>query len=191
MLVLSRAEVEAALDVDALLGAVEHAFVEVSAGRASVPPRIDASTPAGFLGAMAAYLDGTLASKLVSVFARNQARGASHQAIAALFDPDDGRPLAVMDGTYITAIRTAAASAVATRALAREDSSVFAVLGAGGRGREHLEVVPHVGDFREIGWRAGHGHAEDAAAACDSRRQLRERFVAPTSSVSARTLPTR
>ena len=166
MLVLSRAEVEAALDIDALLGALEHAFVAVSAGQASVPPRIAAVTPSGFLGAMAAHVDGTLASKLVSVFAGNHERGLpSHQALVALFDAEDGRPLAVMDGTHITAIRTAASSALATRALAREDSSVLAVLGAGVQGRAHLEVVPRVRNFAEIRVASRtHAHAQDAAS---------------------------
>jgi alanine dehydrogenase len=166
MLVLTRGEVEAALDVDALLDALERAFVEVSAGRASVPPRITATNPAGFLGAMAAHVDGTLASKLVSVFAGNHERGLpSHQALLALFDPDDGRPLAVMDGTHITAVRTAAGSAVATRTLARPDASLLAVLGAGVQGRAHLQVLPHVRNFAEIRLASRtHKHAEEAAA---------------------------
>jgi ornithine cyclodeaminase/alanine dehydrogenase-like protein (mu-crystallin family) len=115
---------------------------------------------------MAAHVDGTLASKLVSVFAENHERGLpSHQALVALFDSEDGRPLAVMDGTHITAIRTAAASAVATRALAREDASVLAVLGAGVQGRAHLHVVPRVRDFAEIRVASRtRPHAEEAAA---------------------------
>jgi alanine dehydrogenase len=167
MLILRRAEVEAALDVDALLDALERAFVSVSAGEASVPPRIAATTPAGFLGAMAAHVDGTLASKLVSVFAGNVERGLpSHQALVALFDADDGRPLAVLDGTYITAIRTAAASAVATRALARPDASVLAVLGAGVQGQAHLRVVPRVREFIELRVASRtRAHAEAASAA--------------------------
>ena len=114
MLVLTRSEVEAALDVDLLLPALERAFVEVSAGGDWVPPRFGAASPAGILGAMAAYVDRTLASKLVSVFAANHERGLpSHQALVALFDAEDGRPLAAMDGTHVTAVRTAAASGVA------------------------------------------------------------------------------
>lgn len=167
MLVLSRSDVEAALDVDELLEALARAFVEVSSGRASVPPRIAASTSRGFLGAMAAHVDETLASKLVSVFAGNHERGLpSHQALVALFDAEDGRPLAVMDGTHITAIRTAAAAALATRALAREDSSVLAVVGAGVQGQAHLEVVPQVRSFAEIRIASRtRRHAEEAAAA--------------------------
>ncbi len=166
MLILSRAEVEAALDVDTLIDALERAFVEVSAGRASVPPRIAALTPHGFLGAMAAHVEGTLASKLVSVFSGNHERGLpSHQAIVTLFDPEDGLPLAVMDGTYITAVRTAAASAVATRALARDDARVLAVVGAGVQGRAHLDVVGRVRAFEEIRLASRtRAHAEDAAA---------------------------
>jgi ornithine cyclodeaminase/alanine dehydrogenase-like protein (mu-crystallin family) len=142
VLVLSRAEL-----IERLAGA----FVEVSSGRASVPPRIAAFAPSGFLGAMAGHVDGTLASKLVSVFPENHERGLpSHQAVIALFGADDGRPLAVMDGTHITAIRTAAASALATRTLAREDAAVLAVLGAGVQGRSHLGVVPRVRAFTEI-----------------------------------------
>jgi alanine dehydrogenase len=151
MLVLTRSEVEAALDVDLLLPALERAFVEVSAGRASVPPRIAAASPAGILGAMAAYVDRTLASKLVSVFAANHERGLpSHQALVALFDAEDGRPLAAMDGTHVTAVRTAAASGVATRALAHQEASVLAIIGAGVQGRAHLNVLPRVRRFAEI-----------------------------------------
>jgi alanine dehydrogenase len=151
VLVLTRAEVETALDVDDLIDALARAFVEVSAGRASVPPRLAAFAPTGFLGAMAAHVDGTLASKLVSVFAGNGDRGLpSHQALVAIFGAEDGRPLAVMDGTHITAVRTAAASALATRRLARADAAVLAVLGAGVQSRLHLEVVRRVRDFRTI-----------------------------------------
>jgi ornithine cyclodeaminase/alanine dehydrogenase-like protein (mu-crystallin family) len=166
VLVLSRSEVEAALDVDALLDALERAFVALSAEEASVPPRIAAITPSGFLGAMAAYADGTLAAKLVSVFAGNHDRGLpSHQALVALFDDDDGRPLAVMDGAHITAMRTAAASAVATRALARPDAAALAVVGAGVQGQAHLEVVPRVRDFAEARVVSRtRAHAEEVAA---------------------------
>lgn len=166
MLVLSRAEVEAALDVGELIEALARAFVEVSAGRASVPPRISAHPAGGFLAAMAAHVDGTLASKLVSVFPGNHDRGLpSHQAVVVLFDDADGSPLAVLDGTHITAVRTAAASALATRVLARPDAAVLAVLGSGVQGRAHLEVVPQVRDFDEIRVASRtREHAEHAAA---------------------------
>ena len=69
---------------------------------------------------MPGCVDGTLATKLVTIFPENHAAGRpSHQALIALFDPEDGTPLGVLDGTYITAIRTAVTSALAARLVAR------------------------------------------------------------------------
>src|SRR6187551_2151653 len=137
MLVLTRAQVRELLDLDDLLVALERAFVELSAGRTSVPPRIAASTERGFLAAMPGYADGILETKLVSVFPENR-EVPSHQATISLFDESDGRPLALMDGTEITAARTGASSAVSIRALARADARVLAVLGAGVQARSHI-----------------------------------------------------
>src|SRR5437879_10990375 len=92
-----------------------------------------------------------LGVKLVSVFPHNHELAVpSHQALIALFDPATGSPVAVMDGTRITAIRTAGAAAVSTRHLAREDSRVLAIIGAGVQGHAHLEIFPRVRDFQEI-----------------------------------------
>jgi ornithine cyclodeaminase/alanine dehydrogenase-like protein (mu-crystallin family) len=101
---------------------------------------------------MVGFVPGAgLASKLVSVFPGNDRLGIpSHQALIALFDDATGTPLAVMDGTYITAIRTAGAAAVAARALAREDARVLAILGAGVQGGTHLTAFTRVRDFAEI-----------------------------------------
>jgi alanine dehydrogenase len=152
MLVITQDDVRRLLDLDLLIDALADAFVAVSAGRASVPPRVAASVPAGgFLAAMPGYVDGVLETKLVSVFPENHARGLpSHQAVIALFDDETGSPLALLDGTQITAARTAAASALSTRVLAREDASVLAVLGAGVQARSHVEAVTRVREFREI-----------------------------------------
>ena len=147
MLVLSREEVEQLLDVDVLLERLERAFIELSAGRASAPPRVAAFSPAGLLAAMPGYVDGVLAAKLVALFPEAEP---SHRALVAVFDPATGEPLAVMDGTHITAVRTGASSAVATRALAREDARVLAVLGAGVQGRSHLDAVRRVRRFEEV-----------------------------------------
>jgi alanine dehydrogenase len=151
VLVLSRADVRRLLDLDQLLDALERGFVELSAGRASVPPRIAAETERGLLAAMPGYADGILETKLVSVFAGNHEIGLpSHQATIALFDDTTGKPLALMDGTEITAVRTGAASAVATRALARPDARVLAVLGAGVQARSHIEAAKRVREFAEV-----------------------------------------
>jgi alanine dehydrogenase len=147
VLVISQEEVARLLDVDDLLDALERAFVELSAGRASVPPRIAAFSEKGLLGAMPGYVDGVLVAKLVTLFPDNEP---SHQALIAVFDADTGEPKAVMDGTHITAIRTGGGAAVSTRALAREDAKVLAILGAGVQGRSHLETVGRVRDFQEV-----------------------------------------
>jgi ornithine cyclodeaminase/alanine dehydrogenase-like protein (mu-crystallin family) len=147
VLVLTQAQVAELLDVDLLLGRLEAAFVELSAGRASVPPRVAAFTPRGLLAAMPGYVDRVLAAKLVALFPDHDP---SHQALIAVFDAETGTPLAVMDGTHITAIRTGASSAVATRALARQEARVLAVLGAGVQGRSHLDAVRRVRDFEEV-----------------------------------------
>ena len=151
LLFLGEADVRRLLDVDRLVDALADAFVELSAGRASVPPRVAALAPGGLLAAMPGYVSGVLETKLVSVFPENDLLGIpTHQALIALFDQETGVPLAVMDGTRITAVRTGAASALATRTLAREDARVLAVLGAGVQGRSHLEAVTRTRDFSEI-----------------------------------------
>jgi alanine dehydrogenase len=166
VLVLSRTEVRRLLDLDQLLEALERVLVELSAGRVSVPPRIAASTERGFLAAMPGYADGVLETKLVSVFAGNHDVGLpSHQATIALFDDETGKPLALMDGTEITAVRTGAASAVATRALARPDARVLAVLGAGVQARSHVDAVTRVRQFDEV--RAASRNAEHARELAD------------------------
>jgi alanine dehydrogenase len=148
MLVLSQDDVARLLDVDLLLERLERAFVALSAGRASVPPRVAAFVPErGLLAAMPGYVDGILAAKLVALFPDHDP---SHQALIAVFDAETGTPQAVMDGTHITAVRTGASSAVATRALAREDARVLAMLGAGVQGRSHLDAVRRVRVFDEV-----------------------------------------
>ena len=152
LLFLSQADVVNLLDMDLLLDSLAGAFVELSAGRTSVPPRIAARTASGgLLGAMPGYISGVLEAKLVSVFPQNHVRGLpSHQGLIALFDQDTGAPLAVMDGVAITAIRTGASAAVAARWLARPEAATLAILGAGVQGRSHLAAFPRVRDFKEI-----------------------------------------
>ena len=167
MLVLARSQVEELLDLDALLEAIAAAHADLSAGLASMPPRIAALVPEqeGLLGVMPAYLPSAgLACKLVSLFPRNRDRH-THQAAIMVFDPANGTPVALMDGTYITATRTAAASALATRLLAREDASVLAVLGSGVQAHSHARAVSRVRDFTEVRIAARDRAKADALAA--------------------------
>jgi len=166
MLILSRNEVESLLDLDALVDALAAAHAELSTEKASLVPRVGAFTPDGVLGGMLGYAPSAgLGCKLVTLFPGNRDRP-THQATIALFDPATGTPVALMDGTYITAMRTAAAAALATRLLARPDARVLAILGTGVQSRSAQEMFPRVRDFAEVRV-AGRGEFEDAVRAAD------------------------
>jgi ornithine cyclodeaminase/alanine dehydrogenase-like protein (mu-crystallin family) len=148
---LSEAEVRELLDLEGLVDALAEAHRDLSAGKASMPPRIAAFAERdGLLGAMPSYLPTAgLACKLVTLFPHNTDRH-THQALICVFDPENGTPVALMDGTYITATRTAGGSALATRLLAREDSRVLAILGAGVQARTHADALRRVRAFDEV-----------------------------------------
>ena len=164
MLVIDREQVRELLDPDELADGLRAAFRSISDGSASVPPRVAALTPAGLLGTMPGYVpEFGLGAKLVTYFRHNHDRGLpGHQALIALFDPDDGRPLALMDGTQITGMRTAMSAAVAAHALARPDPATIAVLGTGVQGREHLDAFRRL--FPDAAVRLAGRRAETAAA---------------------------
>jgi len=152
VLFLTRSDVEQLLDLDRLIDAVADAMKDLSAGRVSMPPRAAARVEVrdAFLGVMPAYLasSGVLASKLVTVFPRNAVEDLpSHHAVVVVFDATTGVPEAVMDGEHITAMRTAACSALSARLLAREDASRLAILGTGVQGRSHGLMLPMVRSF--------------------------------------------
>jgi ornithine cyclodeaminase len=155
MLVLSRRDVEAALDPDRLVDAVAAAMADMSAGNGSFPNRTgaDVAGVSGVLIAMPAYVAGAgaLAAKLVAMFPQNASSGLpTHKAIVAVFDPATGTPEAVMDGEIVTAMRTAACSALSARLLAREDAAVLAILGTGVQARAHADAVRRVRPIVEV-----------------------------------------
>jgi ornithine cyclodeaminase len=143
MLLLSRAEVEQLLDVEELADALGAAMADLSAGRSSTPPRVAAMVPerAAMLAVMPAFLPSarSLMTKLVSLFPENRDRP-THQGIICCFDPDTGTPVALMDGTSITAMRTAGGSALASRYLARRDAHVLSIIGTGVQARAHARA---------------------------------------------------
>ena len=152
MIFLSQEEVRELLDLDELVDALASAHRDLSAGSASMPPRIAAlvAEQEGLLGVMPSYLPSAgLACKLVTLFPHNRDRE-THQAVICVFDPENGTPLALMDGTFITATRTAAGSALATRLLAREDAEVLALIGTGVQARSHARALPRVRAFTEV-----------------------------------------
>ena len=168
ILVLSAAEVQQLLDPDVLVDALAEGFRSLSTGRLDAPNRVEVTVPAaGFLLAMPAYqLDREIAVKLVSIFHGNARLGLpTHQALICVFDPRTGTPLAIMDGSTITALRTAGAAALATRLLAPADTQVLAIVGAGVQGRAHLTMLPRVRPFAEIRIVSRQfAHAEELAA---------------------------
>ena len=151
MIALGREEVAALLEPAALIDAVATALMDLSAGRTSVPPRIAASAPLGLLAAMVGYVPSldVLAAKLVTVFPLNTAMP-THQAVVAVFDPRTGAAQAILDGEEITSQRTAAASALATRLLAREDAEVLAIVGTGVQAASHARYVASARKFRAV-----------------------------------------
>lgn len=155
MIVVSRTEVEAVLDLDELIDALAVAHADFSAGRTSMPTRIAARVDDrdAILAAMPAYLPsaGALMTKLVTLFPKNAGSALpTHQAVIVSFDAATGEPQALLDGTAITAIRTGAASALSVRLLARPDASVLALLGTGVQARSHARAIARVRRLEEI-----------------------------------------
>lgn len=134
MLILNRKVVQNLLDIDALMNALAEGFMSISKGNAVSPNRNQVIIPdAGYLMAMPAWQPGSCISvKLITVFHENTTLGLpGHQALICTFDPTTGTPLAIMDGIYITAMRTAASSALSAKHLARKDARVLTIIGAG------------------------------------------------------------
>lgn len=167
MLALSERDVDEALRAGDLRGALEEAFVAISRRAIDVPDRISAATPEGMLLAMPGFVrDVGLATKLVTLFPDNPASGRpSHQGVLLVFDPATGTPLAVMGAERLTQARTSTSAAIAADLLARSDSSVLAIIGAGTQGAGHLEAFSSIRDWDEIRiWNRTRERAEALAA---------------------------
>src|SRR5512133_2556097 len=139
--ILTGADVKAALSVADAIEATRLAFAQLSSGRAEVPVRTQWSAANGTALVMPAYLPDSrgLGAKIVSVFPGNPGRGLpTVNALVALLDPETGLPIALLDGTYLTALRTGAASGVATDLLALPGAETAVVFGAGVQARTQL-----------------------------------------------------
>ncbi|MBZ5624110.1 MAG: ornithine cyclodeaminase family protein [Acidobacteriia bacterium] len=151
---LSESDVRAVLSPAELIDAMESALAALSAGRVVQPVRTAFEIgDRSFFALMPAFdrERAILGAKLVSVVPANFQKGIpTHLAAISLFDTETGELAAVMDGRYITEVRTAAASAVSVRHLARADASVLAILGSGVQARSHLRALPLVRTFAEI-----------------------------------------
>ncbi len=146
LLYLSRADVEAVgVTMPEIIDALAVAFHEHGLGHVEMPPKPGVhSQPDAFIHAMPAYIPAlhAIGMKWVSGYPGNQAKGLPYiTGLLILNDDDTGMPLAVMDCTWITAMRTGAATALAARYLARPESSTVGVLGCGVQGRTNLEAL--------------------------------------------------
>lgn len=151
---LSEGDVRAALGMAETIAAMESALAAFSARSVVQPVRTAIELrEREFFALMPAYdpSHALLGAKLVSVVPRNAERGLhTHLAAISLFDVETGELVAVMDGRWITEIRTAAASAVSVRHLARADAAVLAILGTGVQARSHVQALGQVREFREV-----------------------------------------
>jgi len=141
---LSGDEIRRAVPMADVLDAVEAAYRDVATGRDRSPQRIHVPMDGGDLLLMPGIRAGAsgFSVKLVTVVAENAARGLpTVQAVVVWFDAASGRPTALIDGPTLTAMRTGAASGVATRLLARTDASVTAIIGAGAQAEWQLRAV--------------------------------------------------
>ncbi len=153
VMLLSETEVAALIDPVALLEALADGFVALTEGLVQSPPRPEITVPhAGFSLAMSAWMPGhQICVKVVNVFEDNlKVRLPSHLAMITLFAPETGATTCVMDGTFITGIRTAASAVLSAQLLSRPESSVATIVGAGVQAREHLRMLPLIRRFERI-----------------------------------------
>jgi len=169
MLYLSRADVEAvALDMKTMIGLLETAFREKGRGRVEMPPKPGVHTqPDAFLHAMPAFIPAMASAgiKWVGGYPENHKAGLPYiTGLLVLNDVETGVPYAVMDCSWITAYRTAAASALSAKYLARPESSRLGILACGVQGRSHVEALTALFPI-------------DRVYAYDIRRDVQDRFV--------------
>ncbi len=156
ILYLSRADiVSIGLGMDEIIQLLETAFKEKGNGRVELPPKPGIHPGAGdnFIHAMPAYIPALQSAgvKWVSGFPENSKKGLPYiTGLLILNDPETGIPLSVMDCTWITAMRTAAASAVAAKRLARSNATRLGILGCGVQGTVHVEALSLLFPIEEV-----------------------------------------
>lgn len=153
VLILSRSDLEKVLSIKDVIDVLEAAFSELERGTAILPQRatVTLTKEAGWVGVMPAYLGemGSLSTKIVTVFEKNlEKKIPTIMATVVLNSTETGAPLAIMEGTFITAMRTGAVCGVATKYLARKDSEIVGVFGAGVQARTQLMAVCAVRNIR-------------------------------------------
>jgi len=191
---LTESTVRAALTYEALIPVMERTLIDYSAGRIVQPVRTSIPVPGGegVLALMPAVYGDVMGVKLLTYNAANAARGLPvYYTTVHLFRAGTGEPLAIMDGTALTEMRTAAVSAAAAKLLARRDARVLTVLGSGVQARAHVVALGLVRAFAEIRiWSRTPAHAsalarEVGGTAMDAERAVRGADVIVTATGAA------
>jgi alanine dehydrogenase len=206
MRILSRADVQRALTMKDAIAIVRDAFAQLSSGQATVPLRVPVPIGKhdGVTLFMPAHLHASdaLAVKIVSVHNQNPAKGLPLiHALVVVIDAATGKPLAAMEGGYLTALRTGAVSGVATDLLARRDARVAAIFGAGVQGRTQLRAIATVRKLERVfvfdsareqtgkfiaEMRGREGAPDDVRAAASPAEAVREADLICTATTSTR-----
>jgi len=151
--VLSQSDIRRATTMREAIETMKNAFRQLSLGEADVPLRTSIVNQFGVTLIMPAYIrtNDDLGVKIVSIYPGNSSRGLpSITGLVTVLSTQTGQPIAVLEGSYLTSLRTGAASGAATDLLAREDSHVLAVFGAGTQAPAQVEAMCCVRDIREI-----------------------------------------
>jgi ornithine cyclodeaminase len=151
--ILTAEDVRAAITMPEAIAAMREAFGQLSAGLAKVPMRLRLEGASGVTLFMPGYLQrtGDVGAKIVSFYGDNAKRGLpAISAVVMVFDSETGFPTALMEAAYLTALRTGAASGLATDLLARRNASVLTIFGAGGQAPTQIEAVRAVRPIKEV-----------------------------------------
>jgi ornithine cyclodeaminase len=174
-LFVNKEKIASLLPMNECIGVMEQMFRSLAAGECLQPLRNimflpDRNGALGMMPGHAAKL-GVMGIKVITVFHANSDVGLpSHQGVVMLFDAKHGQPLMFFDGLEITAIRTAAASAVATKQLSRKNSSTLAIIGSGEQAKRHIEAILLVREIKQINiWSRNRSHARELAEQTFSR----------------------
>jgi alanine dehydrogenase len=155
IIILSQNEVKSCLPMGEAIRAVREAYIAFAKGRVKMPPvmHLDVSQYNGEVDIKSGYIEdlGLIGTKIASGFYENYKLGLPPGvAVIILMDLKTGIPLAIMDGTYVTAYRTGAAGAVAAKVLARKDSKIIGVVGAGTQARMQILALREIFSLKKI-----------------------------------------
>ena len=178
-LFVTKEKIASLLPMNECIDVMEKMFRSLAAGECLQPLRNIMLLPdrSGVLGMMPGHAAklGVMGIKVITVFHANSEAGLpSHQGVVMLFDAKNGQPLMLFDALEITAIRTAAASAVATKLLSRKNASTLAIIGSGEQAKRHIEAILLVRNIKQINiWSRNEKHAKDLAEQTFSKYNIR------------------